>query len=51
MWDKLQEIYENIAKDAHLKSQVEIRKDKTKLSPYILKRNDKEIELEPFQKK
>ncbi|MEE0983015.1 MAG: DUF935 family protein [Bacteroidales bacterium] len=49
MWDKLQELYNNITLDAHLLSQMQIRKNKLLSAPYELKNGDKEIELTPEQ--
>lgn len=50
MWDKLQELYSNITLDAHLLSQMQIRRNKILSAPYELKNGDKEIELTPEQR-
>lgn len=42
-WIKLQDIYQSILLDAHLTSQVELRKQRIAASPYVIKSSDKEI--------
>lgn len=49
-WIKLQDIYQSILLDAHLTSQVELRKQRIAASPYVVKSSDKEIDTTALDK-
>ena len=44
-WIKLQELYNSLMLDAHLTSQIELRRNKTLCQTFALRSGDKDIEL------